>query len=173
MADDTLAAFSFPDEYRATEFVTAAQRLANEGHLVVSDAVFVVKDAEGHTYVRETADLAPADTALGAGLWSGLFGLILGGPVGLLVGGAIGAGAGALTAAAVDLGVSDATIAQLREAVQPGTTTVVLLVSHVDQDAVLAELRRFEGARYVWGDLPAAGIAAVQAALGEHNPDGT
>lgn len=166
MADDTdLAAFSFPDGFRATEFMTAAQRLQANGHLLVRDAVFLVKDANGKTYVRETRDLAPAPTAVGAGMWSGLFGLILGGPVGLLVGGAIGAGAGALTASLVDLGVSDETVAQIREHVQPGTTTLVLLLSHVDRDEVLAELRRFEGAQYVWGDLSLDRVAEVQRAL--------
>lgn len=168
--ETSLAAFSFPDGFRATEFLTAAQRLQANGHLQVRDAVFLVKDAEGKTFVRETTDLATAPTAIGAGMWSGLFGLILGGPVGLLVGGAIGAGAGALTASLVDLGVSDETVARIRDHVQPGTTTLVLLTSHVDRDEVLAELRRFEGAQYVWGDLSLDRVADVQRALSGDEP---
>ena len=42
-----------------------------------------------------------------------------------------------------------------------------MLADHVDADAVLAELQRFEGARYVAGNLPLAGIQAVRDALGD------
>ena len=85
-----LAAISFDDDLKAVEFMTAMTRLARDGRLALRDAVFVVKNAEGKTYVRETKDLQPGPTAIGAGLWSGLFGLLLGGPVGLLVAGGIG-----------------------------------------------------------------------------------
>ncbi|NLV54509.1 MAG: DUF1269 domain-containing protein [Acidimicrobiales bacterium] len=161
------AAISFPDGFRATEFATSLARLESQGHILVRDAVFVIKDTSGKTYVRETTDLQVGSTALGGGLWSGLFGLLLGGPVGLLVGGAVGAGAGALTAKAIDLGVPDATVDQIKEIVAPGTTTVAVLASHIDRDAVLEELKRFEGAEYVWGTLDADAVTEVQQALGE------
>jgi len=162
-----LAAISFADDLKAAEFMTAVTRLARDGKLAVHDAVFVVKSPDGKTYVRETKDLQPGRTAIGAGLWSGLFGLLLGGPVGMLVAGGIGAGAGAVTAKVVDIGVTDDFVAQLREMVQPATTTVAVLADHVDTEAVLAELQRFEGGRYVAGNLPIAGIQAVRDALGD------
>ncbi len=114
-----LAAISFQDELRAVELMTAMTRLAREGKLRILDAVFVVKAEDSKTYVRETTDLQPGQTALGTGLWSGLFGLILGGPVGMLVAGGIGAGAGALTAKLVDVGVTDEFVSQLRELGDP------------------------------------------------------
>ena len=162
-----LAAISFDDDLKAVEFMTAVTRLARDGKLTVHDAVFVVKAPDGKTYVRETKDLQPGRTAIGAGLWSGLFGLLLGGPVGMLVAGGIGAGAGAVTAKVVDVGVTDDFVAQLREMVQPGTTTVAVLADDIDVDAVIAELQRFAGARYVAGNLPLAGIQAVRDALGD------
>ena len=162
-----LAAISFDDDLKAVEFMTAVTRLARDGKLAVHDAVFVVKAPDGKTYVRETKDLQAGRTAIGAGLWSGLFGLLLGGPVGMLVAGGIGAGAGAVTAKVVDIGVTDDFVAQLREMVQPATTTVAVLADHVDTEAVLAELQRFEGGRYVAGNLPIAGIQAVRDALGD------
>lgn len=162
-----LAAISFGDDLKAVEFMTAVTRLARDKKLSLHDAVFVVKAADGKTYVRETKDLQPSQTAIGAGLWSGLFGLLLGGPVGMLVAGGIGAGAGAVTAKIVDVGVTDDFVAQLREMVQPGTTTVAVLADHVDTEAVLAELQRFEGGRYVAGNLPLTGIQAVRDALGD------
>jgi uncharacterized membrane protein len=162
-----LAAISFDDELRAVEFMTAVARLAREHKLALHDAVFVVKDVNGRTHIRETKDLQPGTTALSAGLWSGLFGLLLGGPVGMLIAGGVGAGAGAVTAKLVDIGVTDEFVAQLREMVQPGTTTVAVLADAVDTEAVLAELHRFAGGRYVAGNLPLAGIQAVRDALGD------
>ena len=162
-----LAAISFTDDLRAVEFMTAMTRLARDGRLALRDAVFVVKDQQGKTHVRETRDLQPGQTALGAGLWAGLFGLLLGGPVGMLVAGGIGAGAGAITAKVVDVGVTDEFVDQLREMVQPGTTTVALLGDLIDADAVLSELERFGGARYVAGTLSLDGIARVREALGD------
>jgi uncharacterized membrane protein len=162
-----LAAISFDDDLKAVEFMTALTRLARDGKLSLRDAVFVVKSADGKTYVRETKDLQPGSTAIGAGLWSGLFGLLLGGPVGMLVAGGIGAGAGAITAKVVDIGVTDDFVDQLRDMVQPGTTTVAVLADHVDTDAVLAELQRFEGGRYVAGNLPLSAIQEVRDALGD------
>ncbi|MET0326961.1 MAG: DUF1269 domain-containing protein [Ilumatobacteraceae bacterium] len=162
-----LAAISFDDDLRAVEFMTAVTRLAKDKRLNLHDAVFVVKRPDGKTYVRETKDLQPGPTAIGAGLWSGLFGLLLGGPVGMLVAGGIGAGAGAVAAKLVDVGVTDEFVAQLREMVREGTTTVAILADHVETDAVLAELHRFEGARYVAGNLPLAAIQAVRDALGD------
>lgn len=165
-----LAAISFPDELRAAEFMTAMTRLARDKALRLHDAVFVVKNDEGRTYVRETKDLQPGQTALGTGMWSGLFGLLLGGPVGMLVAGGIGAGAGALTAKVIDVGVTDEFVAQLREQVKPGTTTLALLADVLDDQAVLSELQRFEGAKYVAGDLPLDGISRVREALGDTAP---
>jgi uncharacterized membrane protein len=162
-----LAAISFDDDLKAVEFMTAVTRLARDGKLVLRDAVFVVKDGTGRTYIRETKDLQPGQTAIGAGLWSGLFGLLLGGPVGMLVAGGIGAGAGAVAAKVVDIGVTDDFVDQLREMVQPGTTTVAVLADHVEADAVLSELQRFEGGRYVAGNLPLAAIQQVRDALAD------
>src|SRR5262249_19140204 len=93
--------------------------------------------------------------------------LLLGGPIGMLIAGGIGAGAGAVAAKVVDIGVTDEFVAQLREMVRPGTSTVAVLADDVHVDAVLTELHRFEGARYVAGNLPMAGTGAVRQALGD------
>ena len=46
----------------------------------------------------------------------------------------------------------------------------MLLASHIDRDAALAELQRFEGAEYVWGNLSLDRLAEVNQAL---SPDPT
>ena len=96
----------------------------------------------------------PGTTAASTGLWTAFIGALVGGPIGLVVGGAIGAGAGALTAKIVDLGIPDEWVAWLKEAVDPGHTVLAILVTDFDRDAVLAELERFHGARLLYGNLP-------------------
>ena len=116
--------------------------------------------------VQETTDPQPKQAALGGAMWAGLFGLLLGGPVGLLAGSALGAGAGAVTAQIVDIGISDEWVAWFREAVQPGTATVALLVTDLDRDALVAEARRFSGAHLVYANLDQSTLDRITEGLG-------
>jgi uncharacterized membrane protein len=160
-----IVGLSFDDLYRAQEFLTAATRLAAHGKVVLRDAVMVTKDEDGKTHVRETTDPKPSSAALSGGAWAGLVGLLLGGPVGWLAGTAIGAGAGAAAAHAIDIGLPDEWVTWFKEAVQPGTVTVALLVDDVDQDALVAEAERFTGARLVYANLDPGTMARVESAL--------
>ncbi|MEJ7583719.1 MAG: DUF1269 domain-containing protein [Acidimicrobiales bacterium] len=126
----------------------------------------VVKNTDGRTHVQETTDPKPGQSALSGGMWAGLFGLLLGGPVGWLAGTAIGAGAGAVTAHVVDLGISDEWVAWFRKAVQPDTATVALLVSELDREALIAEVGRFSGAELVYANLDPGTIDRMTTALG-------
>ena len=161
----TLVGISFPDLFRAQEFLTALQRLASNQSLVLEDAVVVVKDDDGKTVVRETIDPQPGRSAVSGGVWTGLFGLILGGPVGWAAGAAIGAGAGALTAKLVDLGISDEWVDWFRQAVQPGTATVAVLASEIDEDRLVAEVERFAGAQLVYANFDDEMLRRVTDAL--------
>jgi uncharacterized membrane protein len=161
----TLVGISFEDIYRAREFLTAATGLSAKGGLTLRDAVTVVKDENGKTSVEETTDLAPGRTALSGALWAGLFGLMLGGPVGWAAGMAVGAGTGALAAKVVDLGISDEWVEWFRVAVKPGTVTVALLVEDLDQDALVREAARFTGAELIYANLDETTIERVKTAL--------
>lgn len=161
----TLVGISFPDIYRAQEFLTAVTRLKANGSLVLEDAVIVVKDDDGKTVVRETIDPQPGRSALSGGMWTGLFGLLLGGPVGWAAGTAIGAGAGALTAKVVDLGISDEWVGWFREAVKPGTATVAVLASEIVEDHLVAEVHRFAGSELVYANFDAEMIDRLERAL--------
>ncbi len=165
--DQFLVGVSLPDALRAQEFLLAATGLAAKDSLKLRDAVIVSKNADGHTAVRETIDPQPGRTALSSGVWMGLLGLMFGGPVGWLVGGAVGAGVGAVTAKVVDLGVPDEWVKWFRDAVQPNTTTVVLLLEDLDVGALAAELSRFPMARLVHTTLPAASLNRLEEALGQ------
>ena len=161
----SLIGISFPDLFRAQEFLTALHRLAANGQLVLEDAVVVMKDDDGKTVVRETIDPQPGRTAVSGGMWTGLFGLILGGPIGWAAGTAIGAGAGALTAKLVDLGISDEWVDWFREAVRPGTATVAVLASEIIEDALVTEAERFAGADLVYANFDAEMLDRLNAAL--------
>jgi uncharacterized membrane protein len=167
-----LVGISFDDLFRAQEFLTAATRLAANGSLRLRDAVIVMKDENGKTVVRETTDPQPGRAALGGAMWAGVFGLLLGGPVGLLAGTALGAGAGAVTAHVVDIGISDEWVAWFREAVQPDTATVALLVTQLDRSALVAEARRFTGAHLVYANLEQRTLDQISEGLGESRPSG-
>ena len=162
----TLVGVSFTDAFRAQEFMTAASRLAANHSLQLHDAVVVAKTDEGNTRVVETIDPQPGRAALSGAMWTGLLGLLLAGPVGWIAGGVIGAGAGAVAARVVDLGVPDEWVAWFRDAVQPGTTTVVLLLTDVSVDALVEEAKRFVGAELIYANLDAASFDRVVAALG-------
>ena len=162
---DTIVGISFGDAFRAQEFLTATYRLVAKGDVGLRDAVTIVKDADGKTTVRETTDPQPSTSALSGGMWAGLVGLIIGGPVGWIAGTAIGAGAGAVSAKVIDIGVPDAWVDWFREAVQPNTVTVVLLLERINTPAVLDELERFAGARLVYANVPPDIVQRIRGAL--------
>jgi uncharacterized membrane protein len=166
----TLVGVSFENVFRAKEFLTAAGGLADAGRLRLKDAVTVVKDDSGKTSVHETIDPSPGRSAFSGALWAGLFGLILGGPVGWIAGLAVGAGAGAVTAKVVDLGISDDWVSWFKDAVQPGTATVALLVEDLDRNALVTEAARFTGADLVYATLDDVTIDRLAAAFGTPAP---
>ena len=166
----TLVGISFDDSFRAQEFLTATKGLAAKGDLMLRDAVLVMKNDDGHTMVHETTDLQPGRSALSGAMWAGLFGLILGGPVGWVAGLAVGAGTGAVAAHVIDLGISDEWVAWFRETVAPGTVTVALLVEELNRDALVKEAARFTGAELVYANLDDATIKRVEAALERPGP---
>lgn len=164
---DTIVGLSFDDAFRAQEFLTATYRLVSKHSIELIDAVTIVKTPEGKTHVGETTDPSPGTRALTGGMWAGLFGLILAGPVGWLAGTAVGAGAGAVRGKLVDIGIPDEWVAWFREAVRPGTSTVVLMLGRIDDHAVFAELERFAGARLVFANVPSDTVQRIRDSIGD------
>jgi uncharacterized membrane protein len=171
--EQVLIGLSFDDAYRAQEFLTAMTRLSSVGSIKLRDAVIVKKDESGDVRVRETIDPQPGRSALSGAVWTGLLGLLVGGPVGWIAGLGVGAGAGAITAKVVDLGVPDEWVEWFRQAVRAGTTTVVILAEDVDLRALETETRRFAGAELVHGTMPAASLDLIRRALEPGQPAGS
>ncbi|NND74561.1 MAG: DUF1269 domain-containing protein [Ilumatobacter sp.] len=151
-----IVAVSLDSVIRAQEFLLAMSRLKQNGSLALTDAVIVTKDEAGDTRVVETMDPTPARSAFSGAVWTGLLGLLLGGPVGWLAGVGVGAGGGAIAAKVIDLGIPDEWVAWFKQAVRPGTSTVVVLLDDVDLRALNDEAARFRGAELLHTTLPPA-----------------
>jgi uncharacterized membrane protein len=162
---EALFGVSFEDVFRAEEFLLALRGMASRGALVLTDAVVVYKGDDGNVRVRETTDLQPGGTAVRGAMWSGLVGLLIAGPIGWIAGMGIGAGAGAITAKVVDIGIPDEWVEWFKDAVRPHTSTVVALATDVDLTALYQEAQRFAGAELVHTTLRPGASADLAAAL--------
>ena len=89
----TLVGLEFSDAFRAQEFLTAATRLAVERPPQVEGCgVRGRRRREARRSCARRSTRRPGRSAVGGAFWTGLFGLLLGGPIGWIGGMAIGAG---------------------------------------------------------------------------------
>ncbi|MEM9039547.1 MAG: DUF1269 domain-containing protein [Actinomycetota bacterium] len=158
---------SFETKIRGQEFLLAVGGLRQKGALQLKDAVTVTKSMEGDVRVVETIDPTPGRAAFSGAVWTGLIGLLVGGPVGWLAGIGVGAGAGAVTAKVVDLGIPDEWVDWFKEAVAPGRSAVVILADQVDVPALAAEVGRFPGARLLYTTMVPSAVDQLTEATGE------
>ncbi len=156
---------SFTRPVLAQQYLLAMGGLKESGDLDLQDAVVVTKSDDGTVKVVETIDPTPGRAALNGAMWTSLLGLVLGGPVGWIAGLGIGAASGAVTARIVDLGIPDEWVAWFREAVEPGTSTVVILAQHVYVRALATEARRFAGAELLYTSMPDHAVEQLREAL--------
>ena len=156
---------SFDSAIKAQEYLLAMSRLRQQGVLQLKDAVTVTKQDGGKVAVTETIDPTPGRAAISGGMWLGLLGLFVGGPVGWIAGIGIGAGAGAVAAKVVDLGIPDEWVDWFKDAVEPGTSTVVVLAEHVHVHALAEEARRFRGAELLYTSMSPSAMDQLDAAF--------
>jgi len=156
---------SFDRQVLAQQYLLAMGGLKETGALELQDAVIVNKSADGSVKVVETIDPTPGRAALTGAMWTSLLGLVLGGPVGWVAGLGIGAASGVVTAKMVDLGIPDEWVAWFREAVEPGTSTVVILADHVYVPALAQEAKRFAGAELLYTSMPDHAYEQLREAL--------
>ncbi|MCC5953431.1 MAG: DUF1269 domain-containing protein [Acidimicrobiia bacterium] len=162
----SIVVFDFDSEAGAAEMLTTLNRMSTEGTLLLQDAVFVTRNDKGKIKVRQTTDPSPGQAAWGGAFWGLLFGIILFIPV---IGLAIGAGSAALMAKLIDTGISDDFVKQLRESIQPGNVYLAVLVSHVDREAALEEVKRYAGlTSIVTTNLPPEAVETLEEALAEN-----
>lgn len=169
-SSDTLFGLSFESVSRAQQFLLAITELAQDRKLQLIDAVIIVKGEDDHVRVHETIDPQAGSSAISGAMWTGLLGLLFGGPVGWLAGLGVGAGVGAATAKVIDLGIPDEWVAWFKEAVRPRTGTVLVLARDIDQRALGAEVDRFPGARLVHTTIHSEALSQLRSAFSDIAP---
>ena len=92
---------------------------------------------EGKVRLHQAVNTTAAG-ALSGGFWGALIGMIFLNP---LLGMAVGAGAGAVSGALTDVGINDQFMKDLAETMQPGSSTLFVLVRKATPDKVLEQLK--------------------------------
>lgn len=164
-APRTLLVLSFESPLEAREAYFAFHRLEQDGVVVVRDAVFIDKNRSGRTETTETVDLEPRACALTGGYCGALIGALVAGPFGTLIGAATTASLGALSATLIDLGIPDATLAQIEGAIEPGHSALALLLTPIRKAELKRELSRFAGARLVRSEFSDETTRGLRGAL--------
>jgi uncharacterized membrane protein len=117
----------FDGEGHATQVLQGLKDLGDEQEKHLFDVAVLSKDRQGKTTVEEIRDLRSRRGSLFGAIVGGVIGL-LGGPAGALLGAAAGAVTGGVVANVTDLGFSDAFLAELKQALQPGHSALLALV---------------------------------------------
>jgi uncharacterized membrane protein len=135
-----LIVLAFKNETGASEMRDKLRDLQKQHLITLDDAAVVIRKPDGKVKVKQAVSLVGAG-ALGGAFWGMLIGLIFLMPwMGLV----IGAASGALGGAFSDIGVDDDFIKEVGKTIEPGHSALFLLVSDVQEDKVLEDLKGFD-----------------------------
>src|SRR5262245_29911714 len=112
---------------------------------VVNAAVMINRDDK--VSVRETEDVDAKHGALFGAITGGLIGLVAG-PAGVIVGAVSGATTGGVAAHGIDMGFPEADLNELRDALPPNSSALVLLIEHRWVEKIVEDLAYLEGKLY-------------------------
>lgn len=119
----------FPQTEQAQVLLKLLKEKEDERKLRFVDLAVLECSQEGETRVIETREIKAAKGALLGTLAGGLLGLFAG-PAGALLGAAAGAAAGGIAAYRLDFGFSDQFLKEINQALQPGTSAILILVEN-------------------------------------------
>jgi uncharacterized membrane protein len=136
-----LVIISFKDEQTAFALRAELAKLQKEYLIEMEDAVVVTKDDKGKVKLHQAQNLTALGAASGS-FWGLLIGMIFLNP---LLGVAVGAGAGAVSGALTDVGISDDMMKSFAKDFTPGASALFVLVRKATGDKVLAGLSEFTG----------------------------
>lgn len=124
----------------ARNAMAGLRSLEREGQIAFEDTAIVERDPDGTAHVKnEVSGTTETATAIGA-LIGGLVTFVF-----PLAGIALGAALGALVGRALDRGVSDAFVDEVKGTLRPGRSALFLVVRASNADATLAALRQYRG----------------------------
>ena len=133
----SLVVVAYPSLYQAEEVRLQLLKMQKEYLVDLEDAVIAVRKQDGKVKLHQLYNLT-ATGAVGGGFWGLLIGLVFLNP---LLGIAVGAGAGAVSGALSDVGVSDDFMKNVARQLQPGHSLLFILFRDITLDKALEELR--------------------------------
>lgn len=142
--DIELVVVTFDEADKAGEARRLLKNLTDKSDIELRDIAVLVKEQNGKTTLKETADVDAKQGALFGAVVGGLIGL-LGGPAGVVLGAAAGAATGRVTADRIDRGFSDEYLEKIQGALQPGSSALVTLVESKSVDNVAEALADLNG----------------------------
>jgi uncharacterized membrane protein len=131
------------NEYDAEKVRLDLLRMEHEHLADLEDAVVVVRTRKDKIKLHHMTHLTSSGAVTG-GFLGALMGVILLNPVFSILGLAAGAAIGGISGSRTHLGIETGFVDDLAEHLKPGTSTLCILVRE-NLDAVLEELKKFEG----------------------------
>ena len=135
----SLVVLAFDAEDTAGEVRDELFEMQKQELITLEDAAVVVRREDGKVKVKQAQSLVGAG-ALGGAFWGMLIGLIFLAPV---LGMAVGAVTGALGGKYTHIGIDNDFIDQVGDTVEPGTSALFLMVSQVQRDRVIENLKEY------------------------------
>lgn len=128
----------------AAQQLRALQALERRKELRLFNAAIITKSASGVTSLKEVQDVDTSRGAIAGALAGALVGW-LGGPVGAVVGALAGATTGGIAASRIDLGFSKSFLKEVRQALKPDSSLLVVMIENLWADKVVEELMKIPG----------------------------
>jgi uncharacterized membrane protein len=134
-------AITFEDETQGPACLRTIKSLKDQGQLKINDAAVVVKDANGKVHVDNMVESGVKEGAL----VGGFVGLLLASVFFPLAGIALGAGGGALIGKTLNTGLDKKFITDVQDAIQPGNSAVLFIVSKENVGLLITALEPYKG----------------------------
>jgi uncharacterized membrane protein len=144
----TLIVLDFDGIHTADDVLNKLRSLQKEHLVDLEDACVVERDGGGKIHIKQAVNLTAVGATSGGtwgALWGGLVGLLFLNPLaGMAVGAVFGAGAGALSGSLANYGISNDFVKKLGETIPVNSSALFVLVKHVTEDKVLAEIEPYK-----------------------------
>ena len=138
----TIVALIFDNTEEASKVREDMAKVEKMGRLSLDDSAVIVRDEEGNLDVKNEVDRGVKVGAAGGGMLGLFVGALFGGPIGAMLVGVVG---GAIVGKLAETGIDQKFIDDVSDALQPGTSGIVLFVRGSDPDVAVAALRPYKG----------------------------
>jgi uncharacterized membrane protein len=139
-----LIVVTFQDEEEAANVLKTLRSTEKAGFVDVSDSAVISKDKDGNIKVNNQVSKGAAISTL----IGGAFGALIGGILFPVAGIAMGAGAGALFAKMLDLGIDGKFVDEVKEDLKPGSSALFIRLGDQNPNSAVATLETFKGKVY-------------------------